>query len=227
MSLITEALRKARQEAADREGRLRGIPRGLAVPPTRWRAWRPLALVILIAAGALGGAVVTWWLVGRHVPSISAAGTSLAPVATSPAPTAPPSPQPSASERALGPPAAVAGRPEAAPRQPVEPPAPASEARAASPGGQNAPEEAEAARARRAESADTTSRERSFVVDADLGYAKLHLDYIVYRPGSPFAGINGEQVVIGTKIDGFQVEEIGADSVRLQGSRGTVILRTH
>jgi len=70
-------------------------------------------------------------------------------------------------------------------------------------------------------------RERTFVVDADLGSAKLHLDYVVYRPGSPFAGINGQQVVIGTVIEGFQVEEIGPESVRLRNDRVTVVLRTH
>jgi hypothetical protein len=76
-------------------------------------------------------------------------------------------------------------------------------------------------------SAERAPREREFVVDADLGHVKLHLDYVVYRPGSPFAGINGQQVVIGTVIEGFQVEEIGPESVRLRDARGTVVLRTH
>jgi hypothetical protein len=70
-------------------------------------------------------------------------------------------------------------------------------------------------------------RERSFIVDADLGYAKLHLDYVVYRPTSPFAGINGQQVIIGSVIEGFQVEEIGPESVRLRDRRGAVVLRVH
>ena len=62
---------------------------------------------------------------------------------------------------------------------------------------------------------------------ANLGYARLHLDYVVYRPSSPFAGINGQQVVIGSVIEGFQVEEIGPELVRLRDGRGTVVLRTH
>jgi hypothetical protein len=76
-------------------------------------------------------------------------------------------------------------------------------------------------------SAESAPREREFVVDAELGYAKLHLDYVVYRPGSPFAGINGQQVMIGSVIEGFQVEEIGPELVRLRDRRGTVVLRTH
>jgi hypothetical protein len=75
--------------------------------------------------------------------------------------------------------------------------------------------------------AERAPREREFVVDADLGYAKLHLDYVVYRPGSPFAGINGQQVMIGSVIEGFQVEEIGPELVRLRDRRGQVVLRTH
>ena len=33
-----------------------------------------------------------------------------------------------------------------------------------------------------------------FLVDADLGYATLTVDYIVYRPDDPFAEINGVEV---------------------------------
>ncbi len=37
----------------------------------------------------------------------------------------------------------------------------------------------------------TTSGERVFVMDAELGYASLSLGYIVFRPIRPFAEING------------------------------------
>ena len=69
------------------------------------------------------------------------------------------------------------------------------------------------------------ARERTFGLDADLGYAKLHLDYIVYRSKAPFAGINGQQVTIGSVIEGFTVEEIGPDDVRLRDAKGPVVLR--
>ncbi|OYW05772.1 MAG: hypothetical protein B7Z61_04985 [Acidobacteria bacterium 37-71-11] len=68
-------------------------------------------------------------------------------------------------------------------------------------------------------------RERTFGLDADLGYAKFHLDYIVYRSKAPFAGINGQQVMIGSIIEGFTVEEIGPDDVRLRDAKGSVVLR--
>jgi hypothetical protein len=65
------------------------------------------------------------------------------------------------------------------------------------------------------------------VLDADLGTVKLHLDYIVYRSKDPFASINGQQVTIGSIIEGFTVEEIDLEVVRLRDSRGTVVLRAH
>ncbi|HPS79165.1 MAG TPA: hypothetical protein PLS53_13485 [Thermoanaerobaculaceae bacterium] len=69
-------------------------------------------------------------------------------------------------------------------------------------------------------------RERAFVLDADLGRVKLHLDFVVYKPSAPFAGINGQQVVPGSIVEGWLVEEIGRDSVRLSDGRGKVVLRT-
>ncbi len=72
---------------------------------------------------------------------------------------------------------------------------------------------------------DAGPRERSFLIDADLGYAKLHLDYLVYRPGSPFGRVNGEDVVVGTTVAGFVVEEITVDYIKLADKHHTVILR--
>ena len=65
------------------------------------------------------------------------------------------------------------------------------------------------------------------MLDADLGKVKLHLDYIVYRSKDPFASINGQEVVIGSIIEGFTVEEIAPESVRLRHARGAVVLRAH
>ena len=69
--------------------------------------------------------------------------------------------------------------------------------------------------------------ERSFKIDADLGYAKLHLDYLVYKPSAPFGRVNGQDVIVGTVVNGFVVEEIGADFIRLRDRRGPVVLRVH
>ncbi len=67
--------------------------------------------------------------------------------------------------------------------------------------------------------------ERSFVLTAELGYARLHLDYIVYKPSAPFGRVNGQDIVVGSVVDGFVVEEIGESHIRLRDSRGAVVLR--
>lgn len=64
------------------------------------------------------------------------------------------------------------------------------------------------------------------MLDADLGRVKLHLDFVVYKPSAPFAGINGQQVVPGSIVEGWLVEEIGRDFVRVSDGRGKVVLRT-
>ncbi len=71
----------------------------------------------------------------------------------------------------------------------------------------------------------STSANREFVAEADLGYTSLSLDYIVFRPVDPFAQINGFDVRVGSSVEGFVVEEITADSVRLRDGKGTLVLR--
>ena len=233
MSLVSEALRKARQEAAEREGRERGIPRGLAVPPKRWTSLPGFALAILIAlAAAIAGAGLAWWALGQHAPAPSVP-RALAPVAaTAPASSGqggrlpaevPARPAPAArdQDRALA--AAAKTQPLAAAVVATTSPAPQTTPGSAQPKFETAAEKPDL----HLEQAEGRFQARAFVVDADLGYAKLHLDYVVYRPGSPFAGINGQQVIIGSVIDGFQVEEIGPESVRLRDRRGAVVLRVH
>ena len=74
--------------------------------------------------------------------------------------------------------------------------------------------------------AGAEARERVFVLDADMGRVKLHLDFLVYKPSAPFASINGRQVVPGSFVDGLVVDEIGRDFVRLADGHGTVVLKT-
>jgi hypothetical protein len=66
---------------------------------------------------------------------------------------------------------------------------------------------------------------REYVVDADLGHATLTLDYIVFRSEDPFAQINGLDVRVGSTIEGCTVEEITAEWVRLRDPRGPLVLR--
>ncbi len=72
---------------------------------------------------------------------------------------------------------------------------------------------------------DPSAANREYVADADLGYANLSLDYIVFRPNDPFAQINGFDVRVGSHIEGFAVEEITADAVHLRDARGPLVLR--
>ncbi len=66
---------------------------------------------------------------------------------------------------------------------------------------------------------------RSFLVDADLGHTKLHLDYIVFKPSAPFASINGQRVVVGSTIGQAQVVAILEVEVHIEDRAGRVILR--
>jgi hypothetical protein len=207
----------------------------------------------VLAAGAAGGAVAWWLHPGRGNPPVSpsaslaaaapavpestpapktaelsrlampgqAVGVPVAALETPAARAAAPAPA-RAPEHAA--PAAILPPGSPAPARPTRPPA-VAERRPPSAAGfqeQAAPPPGEV---RQAASAAAETRERTFGLDADLGYAKLHLDYIVYRSKAPFAGINGRQVTIGTIIEGFTVEEIGPDDVRLRDANGLVVLR--
>jgi hypothetical protein len=127
VSLISEALRKARQEAARREGRDRGIPHGLIVPPKRWRSGPGLALVVAIAlAAAVGGAAVAWWTLGRRATTETSRTAAALPATSTPAPAVNPPATTSPTDVA----APVGLEPEAARTVPV----PHAAARAPSPG---------------------------------------------------------------------------------------------
>jgi hypothetical protein len=230
MSLVSEALRRARQEAADREGRGRGIPRAFVLPPRRWRSGPSLLLAIaIVLAAALGGAGIAWWALGRH-----AGATTQAQASTRTAPAMESTPGSSGLASAAAP--SATGIPEvtaAAPSATLAPGPPALAASTApaqfapTPTVQPSAHEETAERQATAARPDEDARERSFVIDANLGYAKLHLDYIVYRPGSPFAKINGAEVMVGSVLDGFTVEEITDEFVKLRDKHGVVILRIH
>jgi hypothetical protein len=231
MSLVSEALRKARAGSPDPGAHRHGVVYRTTVvlgegrrPGRRW----PMLAAIVAAAAAGGGAA--WWLLDRTPalpgPEAAAVTRPAEPAAEPPArtpasasapaaqtPAAPP-PRPSPSTRHAGltaitaPGAAGAAPPTAAAplaAHPTPPPAPSA--------------------ARQAPPAPPAGGVRTFGLDADLGYAKLHLDYIVYRSKDPFAGINGQQVVIGSIVQGFTVEEIGPDSIRLHDPRGELVLQ--
>ncbi len=226
MSLISEALRKARQDEARKDTKVRGVvPSTLLGRRPRSGAWLALALMVVLAA-AIGGAAAAWWLLGGRGAAKAARSESGTPAA--PAATVAPSPTPSRSDVAAG---GVADRTAHA----SSPAAPQQESAAAAPrpsplSGATAPEQPAVAAPTpgpNQEAASGGPGERVYVLDANLGHVKLHLDYIVYRPSAPFASINDQQVRIGSIIEGFEVTEISPDLVKLHGARGTVVLRTH
>jgi len=244
MSLISEALRKARQEAARREATERGSPMDHPLMIQRVAPARVGASILLggLIGGlaAIGGGLVVWWLV--------AGGT--APVRV-PAAGQPPqvSAQPSGHDEAL-PPSSATGAPSTAAR-PVSPaserlaggdvtehaaPAPARAARdddATVPATTIAvTDEPEVAAVEEASSPAETApgpnlpaSDRVFVLDAELGYASLSLGFIVFRPDDPFAEINGWEVHEGSRVEGFTVERIDQDQVRLRDERGLLVLK--
>ncbi|MGE5235793.1 MAG: hypothetical protein ACM3O7_05560 [Acidobacteriota bacterium] len=235
MSLVSEALRKARQEAAARDARSRGaLPATVGASPRVRRSPWAVAVLLVVVAG-VGGAALAWWAIERS----REAGAQPAPT------TLPVMPVRTASHGLTTPtpaPRAAAVEPVLAASPPPAAPAPAGEAApalgtnrtdlAAEPGGGRiAPPTAGTAGERvpaptRGEPPQAQPKGRTYVIDADLGYVKLHLDWLVFKPGGSFGHINGQEVVEGSVIDGFVVEKISPDSVTLRDRRGPLVLRT-
>jgi hypothetical protein len=207
VSLINDALRKARQAASEHEAQQpdTAFPAPRAYPsrgPRRRSGVVVLALVAVMAG--LAGAAVAWWAVGQREQPVAA----VVPMPTpSPAPIveAPRSEAPaveSAEQTAV---ILVATPTPTAPqiattREPAPVPTPQ-------------------------ESTGAATNDRVFDLDADLGYATLSLGYIVVRPVNPFAEINGVEVFIGSEVEGFRVEKIEADRVVLRDEKGELVLR--
>jgi hypothetical protein len=235
VSLINEALRKARQAAAEHELSQSEAPfRAPKAYPTRGPRRRGVVILLVLVAAAAGltGAALVWWTLDKGQSSVAAV---LEPGTKAILETAKPS-QPDSTEakerspvdldEATVPPAHEANdagmstegsaRREKAGATPV----PSEQKAAAAPTGpQQTPEDAPA-------SVEPTSGERVFVLDADLGYATLSLGFIVARPVHPFAEINDIEVHIGSEVAGFVVEKIEADRVVLRDDRGELELRT-
>ena len=221
MSLVSDALRKARAYATARDIQRHGAAAGAyAPPPRRSRLGLGLVLgaVIALAAATTGAAFVLWWF-GRGEPAAGAAA-----VPPGPANVATPAAEIEAragAERPRPAPTRVDGenpsQPAAAVAAEPNPPAAASEA---------APTATDQPPASAPPPADAPAGERVYVLRADLGYAKLQLDFLVYKPSGGFGRINGQDVIPGSVVDGFTVEEFGPDFVRLRDGRGLLVLRT-
>jgi hypothetical protein len=222
VSLINEALRKARQAAAEHDDQ-RSVGRPLQAYPSRGprRGMGPAAVALVAVLAGLAGAAGVWWIVGTASNEPGSADAEIRgmprPVhlpSPSPDPTTRPEPTPSTAEPDEQPDRAAAPAPS--PRPAADTPAPA--APAAEPPQAPTPSEKPTA-------VVTTSGVRVYVMDAELGYASLSLGYIVFRPVRPFAEINGTEVYEGSEVAGFTVEKIEIDRIVLRDSRGPLELR--
>ena len=215
MSLINEALRKARQAASEHESKQ---PAGPFQPARAYPSRRSgrrgglLTMAIIAVAAGVIGAMAAWWILGNHErPSSEAINNQSKLVeATPPASSAPGALSPSDDQTEP----VVLTEPTAAPATPVV--VPASEQNIA---------EHESPVAAAVEPIIGSNGERIFVMEAELGYASLSLGYIVARSSNAFAEINGTEVWIDSEIEGFVVEAIEADRVVLRDDKGPLILR--
>jgi len=222
VSLINEALRKARQAAADHEDQ-RNAGRAPHAYPSRGprKGAGPAAVALVAVLAGLAGAAGVWWIVSAGaVDSKSGAEPRLE------QPAAGDNSSPATSNQALTEPAPEGLERQAPAAPPVEttpmPEAATPVPEAADPVIETAPA---APSPLPAEPAVTTSGNRVFIMDAELGYASLSLGYIVFRPVRPFAEINGNDVYEGSEVAGFKVEKIEVDRVVLRDDRGPLELR--
>jgi len=221
VSLINEALRKARQAASEHDAKQ---AEDLFRPRKAYPSRRPggggwlLTAMIAVAAGVIG-ASAAWWFLGDHqTPTTEAAIGETLPVA--------PAGSMAAVDSSL---IEVESRSDADEASAVEAPTPHSPQLVDHSVDVQAEAEPRAVKPPTYDTAAASSvgpsGERVFVMEADLGNIVLSLGYIVSRSTDPFAEINGIDVYVGSEIEGFVVEAIEADRVVLRDSNGPLVLR--
>ncbi len=229
MSLIHEALRKARHEASHHDdpgvvfpggltgrGRQRGLGAGLV-----------LGVVLTFAVGAIIGGVL-WWMF-RQTPAASGGFAEASEESAAPTPISETAVQASSTPvdeegQTTDSPGATEATVER--DSPLDPDIGSAHtdqlqhAETTDPG-TVAEEPSDAPPA----SSKAASGNREYLVEADLGYATLSLDYIMVSPSGSFAQINGLDIKVGGEVEGFTLEEITEDWVRLRDDRGPLVLR--
>ncbi len=226
MSLVSDALRKARLEAAARDRAAASLIGG-GLPPMRRssRLATGLVLGVLLAlAAVLGGGAVAWWLAADRDPQgvdPRRAG------ARAPVEAASSIPVDSRAEAALSPPAAGDSPDDlvgAAAGVVLEPSTPADDGVAGAEGPSASAATGERGRVP-VSAPSRPPRQQEYLVVADLGDRILTLDYLVHRATDPFAQVNGVEVHVGSTVAGFTVEEITEDAVHLRDELGSLVLR--
>ncbi len=243
MSLISDALRKARRDAAAR-GDPGRVPEVVVVrPPTRSITERP-GLVVVLAATALAvlgfGAGIVWWALGGGAPAppenpgpAAAVTTTVNRDSVGPESTRPPGRVGGVSHRRpLEAEPVPTGGPSGSEltgvaREPVRPTVGIETAH-----GEMTPKPGNPATVTRSRNAvqaprPTAAARHEFVGEGSLGKATFRLDYLAYRPDDPFVQINGIELHQGWEIAGYTVERIQTDRVILVGPAGKIVLRTH
>ncbi|HPA94552.1 MAG TPA: hypothetical protein PK570_10985 [Thermoanaerobaculia bacterium] len=212
MSLISDALRKARQEAARQEAARRGeappqLPHHM---PLRRPARAPW--IAALAGGFAGAALLTaaglWYFTSRHVPAPAPAPASTPAAIATPAP----APSPVAEITPVAPVPALpvtpepAAPPEAAPSIPPPEPTLAPDASAVAESPASAP--------------IRTPRRRAELADGTV----LTLQGIAITDGRPVALVNGVALGPGERIAGFTVTAIAATEIELRRDGEIVVL---
>lgn len=209
MSLVSEALRKARAQQLRQAAEGGQLPPAVAPVPQRKRGLSLLLVVSLLSGLAGASLVALFWPRPPVVPQPPAASPPLPspqpagvvnPAVPLPTPAPLPNPVPA---RPLSP----EERPLQASPAPTEPPLPGVPQPGPTPEAKPSPPQ-------------------EFVVNAKLTGTVLTLDFLVYGPTRSFARINGQEVVEGSTVAGFVVEKILEDRVILRQGQETVVLKT-
>lgn len=224
MSLINEALKRAKQETMRREAAQKGIPLPL-IEQRRSTPW------LAVAAAALGIALIA------SLTALFVVYSS--PPTQAPPPASVPSLETPATEAAIPPPQVVAPEvseepatssraaesgPEAPPEETSPPisiprlpePVAAPEAIAATPTPSSIEPEATLS-----EAAGATYLQRAELDDG----VTLELGGIAWSESGPIALVNGKAVGQGERVDGYLVVQIDPQQVEMRGTVGTLFIR--
>jgi len=232
MSLISEALRKARQEAAEREAKERGME--APVVAGYWKRGGRLGVglvlgaAIAMGAAVIGGGLVWWALEDRADPKVveetsggeAPAGAEVVEV------------QPAQDNAALVIDEAAeeveltSGSVDSTSDEPEVLADIADTALAGVEVVESEPDNEEGV------SVEVSSPQPQialaageFVGEAHVGDVTLTLDYLVFRKENPFAQINGRDVRVGAVIEDYVVESITEDRVVLTQGDNEIVLR--
>lgn len=233
MSLISDALRKARQEAADREAKEQGLE--TPVVAGYWkRGGHPgvgllVGAVIAVGAAGIGGSAVWWLLLERPEAKVVAEQVveSSVPIGASDVSSDQQEQEQESStsddETDLFDASESTGRVEqAGSSTQMDENGGATKPIVQKSGVVDAvPKEAEPSPVRDFQD----ERGGEFIEVAKIGDVTLTLDYLLFRAENPFAQINGRDVRVGSVIEGFVIEEITADSVAMRKDEKRVVLR--